>query len=111
MEHRPERLEEAGDLIHRALDKRHDDPAILDSLGWLLFKKNQPKEALVYLRKAYKLYPDPEIAAHLGEVLWVQGLRSEGQRVWAEGLKKNPDQDDMRRVRESYPKAFKGGSL
>ena len=111
VEHRPERLEEAGDLIHRALDKRHDDPAILDSLGWLLFKKNQPKEALVYLRKAYKLYPDPEIAAHLGEVLWVQGLRSEGQRVWAEGLKKNPDQDDMRRVRESYPKAFKGGSL
>ena len=110
VEHRPERLQEAEDLIRRALEKRRDDPAILDSLGWLLFKKSQPKEALVYLRKAYKLYPDPEIAAHLGEVLWVVGLRSEGQRVWAEGWKKNPDQDDMKRVREVYPAAFKGGS-
>lgn len=108
-QHRPDRLDEAEQLIKQALAQRPGDPAILDSHGWVLHRKGRPAEALVYLRKAYGLFADPEIAAHLGEVLWELGRRTEARRVWAEGLKKNPSQDDIKRAREKYPEGFTGG--
>jgi len=107
-ENRLDRLDEAEGYIMRALEKRPGDPAILDSYGWVLYRKGQHKGALVYLRKAYGLYRDPEIAAHLGEVLWVSGQRAEAKKIWREGYKKNSEQDDIKRVKAAYPEAFLG---
>ena len=107
-EHRLDRLDEAEGYIKQAMEKRQGDPAILDSYGWVLYRKGQREQALVYLRKAYKLFADPEIAAHLGEVLWEAGQKTEAKRVWAEGQNKNPDQEDMKHMREKYPEGFSG---
>lgn len=107
-EHRPDRLDEAEGYIRQALEKRPGDPAILDSYGWVLYRKGQSRQAVTYLRKAYGLFADPEIAAHLGEVLWTLGQRAEARKIWAEGMKKNPDQDDIKRVREKFPEGFSG---
>lgn len=109
-EHRLDRLDEAEGYIKQAMEKRPGDPAILDSYGWVLYRKGEKEQSLVYLRKAYKLFADPEIAAHLGEVLWETGRQAEAKRVWAEGWKKNPDQDDIERVREKYPAGFVGSA-
>ena len=67
------RLEEAYNLISRALELQPNEPAILDSMGWVLYRKNQYSRALEFLKAAYELLPDPEVAAHIGEVLWVTG--------------------------------------
>ncbi|CAH0349524.1 tetratricopeptide repeat protein [Aquabacterium sp. CECT 9606] len=76
------RLDEARALIRKALDLRPGDPFITDSLGWLEFRSGRINEALALLRQAYKARPDPEIAAHLGEVMWSQGERDEAIKVW-----------------------------
>lgn len=109
-EHRLDRLDEAEGYIKQAMEKRPGDPAILDSYGWVLYRKGEKEQALLHLRKAFKLFADPEIAAHLGEVLWEAGRQAEAKRVWAEGWKKNPDQDDIKRVREKYPAGFVGSA-
>src|SRR5690606_24963303 len=70
-----QRYDEALTLINRALQLRPDDPAILDSLGWVSFRLGNLEEAILRLRQAMKLAPDPEIAAHLGEALWANGNR------------------------------------
>ncbi len=90
-----QRYDEAEDLIRRALAIEPDDAAIIDSLGWLQFKQGRKDEALALLQKAYALYPDPEVAAHLGEVLWALNDREQAQSVWNEALKKNPDHDAL----------------
>jgi tetratricopeptide (TPR) repeat protein len=79
-------LDEARDLIDRALVIEPEDPAIMDSKGWLLFKQGDPNAALPWLQRAYAAYPDPEVAAHLGEVLWVLGRENEARRVWDSAL-------------------------
>jgi len=99
---RGEHLEEALDLIERALSIAPDDPYIIDSLGWVEFRMGQHDEALQTLRRAYSVQRDPEIAAHLGEVLWTQGQRGEALTVWREGLRADKDnetlQDTIRRL-------------
>ena len=92
---RTERLKEAEDYIDKALKLAPDDPFILDSKGWVLFRRGQTKEALVYLRKAFAERPDPEIAAHLGEVLWAQGQKDEAEKVWRQALQENPDNEAL----------------
>jgi tetratricopeptide (TPR) repeat protein len=62
----------------------------MDSMGWVLFRRGDFKAALDYLTRAYALRPDPEIAAHLGEVLWVMGRRDEAAKTWKEAAKANP---------------------
>lgn len=109
-DHRLDRLDEATNYIKLALEKRPDDPAILDSYGWLLYRKGNRDESLIYLRRAYKLFADPEIAAHLGEVLWETGHRADARRIWSEGFAKNPEQDDIKRVKQKYPEAFPRGT-
>ncbi|MEK7438437.1 MAG: tetratricopeptide repeat protein [Pseudomonadota bacterium] len=89
------RLPEAQGLIEKALQLSPEDPFIIDSMGWVLFRMGKNKEALEYLRKAYATRPDPEIAAHLGEVLWVAGERSEAEKIWLEASKKTPDNDAL----------------
>ena len=64
-------------------------------MGWVLYRRGKQKQALEYLRKAYTARPDPEIAAHLGEVLWVAGERGEAEKIWLEASKKTPDNDAL----------------
>lgn len=82
---RNERLDEAFALVARALKLRPDSSAILDSMGWVLYRQGDLEKAADYLRRALDKTQDDEIAAHLGEVLWVTGEREEAQRVWRDG--------------------------
>lgn len=79
-------LPEARKLIEQALALRPGDGYIIDSLGWVAFREGNLDEALKLLTQAYAIRPDAEIAAHLGEVLWLQGDREGAQRLWREGL-------------------------
>ena len=92
---RNERLPEAQGLIEKALQLSPDDPFIIDSMGWVLYRMGQSKEALEYLRKAYRARADPEIAAHLGEVLWAAGEHREAEKIWLEATKKTPGNDAL----------------
>jgi len=87
---RGERLEEAQRLIEKALELAPDDPFILDSKGWLLHRRGDQKGAFDLLNKALSIRPDPEIAAHLGEVLWVMGRREEALKTWNDAVKADP---------------------
>ena len=93
---RTERLKEAEQYIDKALALAPDDPFILDSKGWVLYRRGQTKEAVTYLRRAFAERPDPEIAAHLGEVLWAQGQKDEAAKVWRQALQENPDNEALR---------------
>lgn len=84
------RIDEAYRLIETALKLAPDDPFILDSMGWVLYRMGRNREALDYLQRAYDLRPDPEIAAHLGEVLWVLGERERARKLWDEALESHP---------------------
>jgi tetratricopeptide (TPR) repeat protein len=89
------RLDEARQLITQALKLAPDDAFIQDSLGWVAFRQGQHAEALKILQAAYKSRPDAEIAAHLGEVLWVMGRRQEAGAIWREGLLLKADNDTL----------------
>jgi tetratricopeptide (TPR) repeat protein len=93
---RNERLPEAKQLIQKALSFAPGDPFISDSLGWVEFRLGNNAEALRILQAAYKERPDPEIAAHLGEVLWTLGQTDQAQGVWREGLARSPDNETLR---------------
>jgi tetratricopeptide (TPR) repeat protein len=93
---RTSRLDEAIELLDKALKLAPEDPFILDSMGWAKFKARRLDEAVSYLKRAYAARPDPEIAAHLGEALWVKGDRDEARRVWQGSLKDHPDNDSLR---------------
>jgi tetratricopeptide (TPR) repeat protein len=82
---RTEHFEEAHELIRRALEQVPDEPAYIDSMGWVKYRLGRLDEALEYLRRAFELLPDAEVAAHLGEVLWVIGEQDEAREVWARG--------------------------
>ncbi len=108
--HYPDRLDEAEGYIRRALAKRPGDPAILDSYGWVLFRKGKVQDAVTPLKKAYGLFQDPEIAAHLGEVLWTMGRKAEARQIWLEAWKRDSQQQDMQRIHQNYPEVFTGAS-
>jgi len=93
---RSQRLAEARALIQRALELAPGDPFITDSLGWAEFRLGNAEEALRLLRKAYAARPDPEIAAHLGEVLWSVGQRDEARRVWRDARTRDAANDVLR---------------
>jgi tetratricopeptide (TPR) repeat protein len=85
-----ERLDEALTLIQAAQALSPKDPAIMDSLGWVYYRMGRTDESLKLLENAYKVFPDPEVAAHLGEVLWQTGQHDKARDIWQEGLKKQP---------------------
>lgn len=93
-----ERYTEALSYVERALALKPDDPAVLDSMGWVQFRLGKPEKALEYLKKAVALMPDGEISAHLGEVLWSVGRREEAWNTWEGALARDPDHEYLLRV-------------
>lgn len=87
---RTKRYEEALGYIQRALALNPQDAATLDSIGWVQYRLGNAQEAVQNLQNAYKLDANAEIAAHLGEVLWVSGDREGARKVWGEALKSEP---------------------
>ena len=85
------RYEEAQTLIERALALQPNDASIMDSLGWVLYRRGQHAEALTQLRRAAAVLTDPEVAAHLGEVLWSTGEPEQARTIWREALQQHPD--------------------
>lgn len=85
------RLQEAKKLIEKALSFAPADPFITDSLGWVEFRLGNPAKALELLQTAFKIRPDAEIAAHLGEVLWSLGQKQQAKDIWTAGQKLSPD--------------------
>ena len=90
------RLDEAKQLIVKALEFAPNDPFIKDSLGWVEFRMGNKADARQILEAAYKTRADVEIAAHLGEVLWSMGDTEGASRVWKEGQRANPDNDTLK---------------
>ncbi len=88
---RTARYEEALELIKRALKLSPDDFYILDSMGWVLYRLQRFDEAIEYLEQARALRNDPEVAAHLGEVLWIKGDRDAARDVWETALRDTPN--------------------
>lgn len=88
---RSTRLPEAEALITKALSLMPDDPFIMDSLGWVFFRQGKLAEALKTLEKAYSIKNDPEIAAHLSEVLVALGRKDDAQRLLKDAAKQYPD--------------------
>lgn len=86
---RTDRRAEALELIERAYKLKPDEPAIIDSLGWIRYRMGDLDGSVKELRRAYEKQNDAEIAAHLGEVLWVRGDRDEARRIWEQGRKKD----------------------
>ena len=97
---RNERLDEAFAYIARALKLRPDSAAILDSMGWVLYRQGDLAQASIYLRRALQLNQDDEIAAHLGEVLWIRGEHDNAHEVWRDALVHKPDSEKIRAVME-----------
>lgn len=90
------RLPEAYTLVKKALEITPDDPFIMDSLGWVHYRRGELKEAEQLLRRAVAIRDDAEIAVHLGEVLWVRGQREEAQKFWREVHVKDPKNDALK---------------
>ncbi len=95
-----DRYEEAHQLILRALELNPGDPAIIDSLGWVLYQQGDYEAAIRHLREAMANLPDPEIAAHLGEALWANGQREEANAVWQIILDQDPDNSNILQTME-----------
>jgi tetratricopeptide (TPR) repeat protein len=93
-------LAEAERRIRAALAERPDSPAIKDSLGWVLHRRGHSAEALDWLQRAYAADPDPEIAAHVGEVQWTLGDHPTAERTWHEALERNPGDPHLKQALE-----------
>jgi Flp pilus assembly protein TadD len=93
---RTTRYPEALELISRALALQPEEPAILDSMGWVLYRNGNYEEAVGYLTRAYAKFPDAEVAAHLGEVLWVKGDTEAALLIWQGALLRDPEHPVMR---------------
>lgn len=99
---RKERIPEAMGLVEKALQLSPDDPAIMDSVGWGYYRSGNLDESVKMLRRAYAANPDPEIAAHLGEVLWQRGDKEEAKKIWQDSLKANPSNVPLQAVMKRF---------
>lgn len=96
------RLPEAYDLIKVALTLAPDDAFIMDSMGWVEFRMGRLEKAEELLRRAYGLRPDPEIAVHLGEVLWLLGREDEAKKLWRIVSGKDPKNESLKGTLERF---------
>jgi tetratricopeptide (TPR) repeat protein len=90
------RLDEAQTLIEKALALAPGDPHIIDSMGWVLYRKGQLESALQWLRKAYDIRPEPDAAAHVGEVLWKLGRTADARAMWQAAHGLDPDNETLK---------------
>lgn len=97
-----DRYEEAYGYIKRAIEIMPDDAAIIDSWGWVHYRLGDYEKAISLLRKALSRFEDAEIAAHLGEVLWVSGNQQEAREIWQRALKKTPDDPKLQSVMQRF---------
>ena len=88
---RNERVPEGMQLVEKAYQLAPGDSAIMDSVGWGYYRLGNLPKSVEFLRRAYTANSDPEIAAHLGEVLWMQGNKEEATRIWQQALKEHAD--------------------
>ncbi len=93
---RNQRLPEAHKLIEKALQLAPQDSYIIDSMGWVLYRMGELSAAASELQRAWQGQQDPEIGAHLGEVLWVMGRHQEAERIWDQALKNGPTNGTLR---------------
>lgn len=98
------KLDEAKQLIEKALTLRPNDHYILDSMGWVHYRRGELDKAVDYLKRAYTAQTDPEIAAHLGEVLWKQGKFDEALQTWDEALKEHPENEVLVNTTKKFKK-------
>ena len=91
-----QKLPRAETLIRKALQVSPDNPAFLDSLGWVRFRRGDVPGALPHLERAYRIFPDAEIASHWGELLWVSGKQVEARALWARSLARSPESKPLR---------------
>ncbi|MBP6018481.1 MAG: tetratricopeptide repeat protein [Burkholderiaceae bacterium] len=88
-------LDEAQDLLERALELEPSNPYILDSVGWYFYRTGDLQAALEYLQRSYAQLPEADVAAHLGEVLWVGGQKDDAKSLWRKALETNPDNEAL----------------
>jgi tetratricopeptide (TPR) repeat protein len=93
---RNQKLPRAEALIRKALEVSPDNPAFLDSLGWVRFRRGDIPGAMPHLERAYRIFPDAEIASHWGELLWVSGKQAEARALWARSLARSPESKPLR---------------
>lgn len=99
---RTDRYREARKYVAKALELAPDDPFILDSMGWVEYRLGKIDACIRYLRRAYEMQPDPEIAAHLGEALWAKGEKEEAERIWSETASRYPENDVLQKVMQKF---------
>ncbi|MCX5589865.1 tetratricopeptide repeat protein [Alcaligenes endophyticus] len=101
------RLDEAQDLLERAMEIEPHNPYILDSVGWYLYRVGDYQAALEYLQRSYEKLPEADVAAHLGEVLWAKGRKQDAINIFRAALNKDPDSEvlheTLRRLELSLP--------
>jgi tetratricopeptide (TPR) repeat protein len=97
-------IEEGQRLILRALEDKPDSFAIQDSMGWALVREGKLDDGRGWLERAWDNSKDPEVAAHLGETLWMQGRKDDAQHIWDEALAENPDSKPLQRAIERHPR-------
>jgi tetratricopeptide (TPR) repeat protein len=96
------KLDEAVELIEKALSLSPNNTFMLDSLGWAHYRKGNSTKAIKYLKQAYNASQDPEIAAHLGEALWQQGKYDEAKKIWDDALIANPKNETLISVTSKF---------
>jgi len=99
---RTNRHQEALTLIEKAISLKPDDPFYLDSLGWVYYRLGDLESAVRYLKQAVALQDDVEFIAHLGEVLWQQGLHAQAKKIWQQGFKKVQDNDLLNKTMRRF---------
>jgi tetratricopeptide (TPR) repeat protein len=100
------RLPEARDLIAKSLELRPDDPHILDSMGWVLFRQGELDQAREYLERALKISPEVDVLVHLGEVLWKQGRQNDALKYWLDARKMEPENESLKETMSRLKVSF-----
>jgi tetratricopeptide (TPR) repeat protein len=99
---RNERIPEAMQLVEKAMQLAPDDASIMDSVGWGYYRSGNLDESVKMLRRAFAGNANPEIAAHLGEVLWMRGDKEEAKKIWLDSLKENSGNEQLQAVIKKF---------
>jgi Flp pilus assembly protein TadD len=97
-----DRIDEALSLIKQAIELAPNNPAIIDSLGWAYYRQGNLDRAVELLQQAFNAFPDHEVAAHLGEVLWKLKRNSEAKSVWQKGLDQKPNSSIIKETLQRF---------